>query len=134
MFMAEQISPLGGTHHHQMTLAANEFIKDIAKGKVDISGDDSQAFKNGNSYGRGGNRWDFRVTANEVPPPRCGVPIKLHIYVEVKFSGWKPVAGTNQAYINNNVDNILNGTGQDRNNWINDYQNYRVELFGRLLK
>ena len=74
------------------------------------------------------------LSKNEVPPPRCGVPIKLHIYVEVKFSGWKPVAGTNQAYINNNVDNILNGTGQDRNNWINDYQNYRVELFGRLLK
>ncbi|MBQ6143633.1 MAG: hypothetical protein IJI84_04045 [Clostridia bacterium] len=130
--MVEQISVLGGTHHPQMAAAANDFIKDIAKGKVDISGDNSQAFKSGNSYGRGGNNWNFRVVVEEISPTRYGVPIKLRIYVEVQFSGWKPVAGTKQVYINNDVDNILNGPGQDRNNWINDYQNYRVALFDRL--
>lgn len=130
--MAEEISVLGGTHHPQMATAANEFIKDISNGSIDISEDNSQAFKRNNSYGRGKDKWNFRVAVEEITPKRSATPIKLHIYVEVQFRGWKPVAETKQAFISNNVDNEMPGQGQDRNNWINNDNNYRMELFSKL--
>lgn len=126
--MAEQISVLGGAHHPDMAAAANNFINDIAHGVVDISGGGSQAFRPGNRYGR----FSFRVSETEIAPRRPRTPVRLNIYVEVQFRGWKPVAGTNQVFISNDVDNTLNGDGQDRNNWINNYLGYRVALFGRL--
>ncbi len=128
--MAEEISVFGGRHHHQVAAAANEFIAAIASGAVDISGNSSHAFRSNNSYGDN----NFRVEVDEIRPTQYGVPIKLHIYVVVLLRGRKPahVAGTNHVYISNNVDNTLNGAGQDRNNWNNNYMGYRVALFGRL--